>query len=816
MERYVCIHGHFYQPPRENPWLEAIEVQDSAYPYHDWNERITVECYAPNGRARILDNAGYIEKIVNNYARMSFNFGPTLLAWMAESDPLTYQGILDADRESSERFGGHGSALAQAYNHMIMPLANQHDKRTQVIWGIRDFESRFGRKPEGMWLPETAVDLATLEHLVDQGIRFTVLSPYQARRVRPLGGRHWRDASNGRIDPSMAYRLRLPSRRTIDLFYYDGPISRAVAFEGLLNKGEYLSGRLLSAFSDSRTWPQLVHIATDGETYGHHHVHGDMALAYALNEIENHEQVSLTNYGEFLEKHPPTQESEIFENSSWSCVHGVERWRSNCGCNTGVHPGWNQEWRSPLREALDRLRDSIAPRYEEEASKLLRDPWEARDEYVGVLLDRSRDNVEPFFTRQARRELSEDDKVRALKLLELQRHAMLMYTSCGWFFDELSGIETVQVMQYAGRVLQLSAELLGDHLEAEFLEHLGKAKSNVPEFRDGKSIYAKSVNPARVDLQKAGAHYAVSSMFEEYSEQARIFCYTVERKEHKLLQAGKTRLALGRARVASEITWESEEVTYGIVHFGDHSVSGGIRSYRDEEAYQALVHEVSTTFSLGDVAELIRVVDKNFGSGTYSLRLLFRDEQRRVLGLILDSTLAEAEALYRSFYEDHAPLMRFVTELGMPLPERFKIAAEVILNTDLGREFESPKLDRERIQNLLEEATNTGALLNRPTLQFTLRKTLQRVARDFRKKPENRERLKALEDAVELVRSLPFEVDMWKVQNLYYEVMQGVYPRLKAQLTESNPQPREWLERVTTLGGKLHMRVPLNSENKNS
>ncbi|MCL6482072.1 MAG: DUF3536 domain-containing protein, partial [Firmicutes bacterium] len=375
MERYICIHGHFYQPPRENPWLEAIEQQDSAYPYHDWNERITAECYAPNAASRILDSEGRIVRIVNNYARISFNFGPTLLAWMEQHAQETYRAVLEADRESRERFGGHGSALAQAYNHLIMPLANSRDKRTQIRWGIHDFVHRFGRRPEGMWLPETAVDLETLELMAEQGIRFTILEPGQARRVRPIGGRTWRDVAGGRIDPTTAYRLRLKSGHSICLFFYDGPIARAVAFEGLLARGENFANRLVSAFNDSRSWAQLVHIATDGETYGHHHLYGDMALAYALQYLEEHRLARLTNYGQYLELHPPTQEVEIFENTSWSCAHGVERWRSDCGCNTGGHPGWNQAWRAPLREALDWLRDTLAPRYEKHAGALLRDPW---------------------------------------------------------------------------------------------------------------------------------------------------------------------------------------------------------------------------------------------------------------------------------------------------------------------------------------------------------------------------------------------------------------------------------------------------------
>ena len=342
MERYICIHGHFYQPPRENAWLESIEVQDSAYPYHDWNERITAECYAPNTASRILDGEGYITKLVNNYSKISFNFGPTLLSWLKDNHSDIYQAILEADRLSQENFSGHGSAMAQAYNHMIMPLANRRDKYTQVVWGIADFGHRFGRKPEGMWLPETAVDLETLDIMAEEGIKFTVLAPTQASRVRRIGADDWEDVSDASIDPTMAYRLNLPSGREIALFFYDGPISRNIAFEDTLDSGEKFAYRLTDAFSEERDWPQLVHIATDGETYGHHHRFGDMALAFALEYIEANNLAAITNYGEYLEKNPCTYEVEIFENTSWSCTHGVERWRSDCGDNSGGNPNWNQ------------------------------------------------------------------------------------------------------------------------------------------------------------------------------------------------------------------------------------------------------------------------------------------------------------------------------------------------------------------------------------------------------------------------------------------------------------------------------------------
>jgi alpha-amylase/alpha-mannosidase (GH57 family) len=512
MERYLCIHAHFYQPPRENPWLETVELQDSAYPFHDWNERITAECYAPNSASRILSGDRIVD-IVSNYSKISFNFGPTLLSWLEQNSPEVYAGILDADRASAERFGGHGSAMAQVYNHMILPLASRADKQTQIEWGIRDFEHRFGRKPEGMWLAETAVDLETLQVLAEAGIKFTVLAPHQAARVRGRGGENWEDVGGARIDPTMAYVQCLPSGREINVFFYDGPISRAVAFEGLLSNGETFAARLMSGFSETRERPELMHIATDGETYGHHHKYGDMALAYALHHIESNGLARLTNYGEFLDKFPPTHEVEIVENTSWSCAHGIERWRSDCGCNSGGHAGWNQQWRGPLRDALDWLRDTLVPLYEQSAAELLKDPARARNDYIDVVLDRSPENISAFFSRHARKRLLADERTRALRLLEMQRHAMLMFTSCGWFFDELSGIETTQVIFYAGRAIQLAQQLFGDHLEEHFEERLTTARSNLSEQGDAREIYRKWVKTSAVDLQKVAAHYAISLLF---------------------------------------------------------------------------------------------------------------------------------------------------------------------------------------------------------------------------------------------------------------------------------------------------------------
>src|SRR5581483_10096523 len=451
--RFICIHGHFYQPPRENPWLEAVETQDSAHPYHDWNERITAECYEPNASSRILDARDRITKIVNNYASISFNFGPTLLSWLEQKEPATYAAVIDADRASRDRLDDHGSAIAQVYNHMILPLANARDLQTQVRWGIRDFEHRFGRKPEGMWLPETAVDIPSLEALAAEGIAFTILAPHQAARWRAIGSHSWNETP---VDPTRPYRCHLPSRRHIDIFFYDGPISRAVAFENLLARGENLAHRLLAAFSDSREHAQIVNIATDGETFGHHHRFGDMALAYAIDYINERKLARITNYAEFLAGNPPATEVEIVERTSWSCSHGVARWEYDCGCNVAAPAGWNQQWRAPLRESFNWLRDQCAPIFEEYGSRLLHDPWAARDDYIGVILDRSEENIDRFLARHAKPAAS---ATQILELMEMQRNAMLMFTSCGWFFNDVSGIETVQVLRYAGRVIQLAEKI---------------------------------------------------------------------------------------------------------------------------------------------------------------------------------------------------------------------------------------------------------------------------------------------------------------------------------------------------------------------
>jgi len=836
-ERYVCIHGHFYQPPRENPWLEAVETQSSAAPYHDWNERITAESYAPNGAARVLNGQNKIIRIINNYGRISFNFGPTLLSWLKDNAQRVYSMILDADANSQRRFGGHGSAMAQVYNHVIMPLASTRDKITQVRWGIADFESRFGRKPEGMWLSETAVDLETLDIMAAHGIRFVVLAPHQCARVRELAvaeksgksdakGRStkqaaienaavdganvaaatpsgspgasepdaeasWKETPSAEVDTTRAYLVQLQESRSIAAFFYDGPRSRAIAFEGLLNDGETFARRLLGGFSDKSDHAQLVHVATDGESYGHHHRYGEMALAWALKWLENEGKVKLTNYGEFLEKFPPAYEAEIVEDTSWSCAHGVERWRSDCGCNGG-RQGWNQQWRKPLRESLDWLRDTVAPLVKARGVELFKDVDAARNGYISVILDRSPESVDAFLAMHASHNLSPAERVMAFELMELERHAQLMYTSCGWFFDEISGIETVQIIAYASRVLQLARLIFGEdaaHLEAEFEQQLEAAKSNIPEQQNGASVYERYVKNMQVDLEQVGAHYAISSVFTSYPDQTDLFCYSVRRLEYGVENSGRGRLAIGKAHIRSRITDEQETVVFAVLHFGDQNISAAVKSHKQEEEglYEEFARAVRGAVVRADFPEVIRGFDRYFGETNYSIQSLFRDEQQRIMEIILKPRLQRVEASLASIYEDQASLLHFLGATGLRRPAALTLAATFAINAGLRRALESNPIDAIQMRVYLGLAETDHVELDKPQLSYIadqqMKQAMVRLQEDGTMNGEQQ----SLENALFVARTLselPFDRNLWQAQNIWYDIYLKVYPSIKAKTTK--------------------------------
>ncbi len=800
--RYICIHGHFYQPPRENPWLEQVETQDSAAPFHDWNERITSECYAPNGASRIVNQEGEIIRILNNYAHMSFNFGPTLLSWLEQCAPRTYRMILEADHASQMKFSGHGSAMAQVYNHMIMPLASRRDKTTQIRWGIADFERRFGRRPEGMWLAETAVDSETLELLAEHHIQFTVLAPHQCARVRPMGkdkDAPWMETSAETLDTKHPYIVRLKNKKKIAVFFYDGPRSRAVAFEGLLNSGETFAARLMGGFTDEDA-PQLVHIATDGESYGHHHKQGEMALSYALKLIEQNPDIALTNYGEFLEKFPPQWEAQIAENTSWSCSHGIERWRSNCGCNAG-HPGWNQEWRAPLREALDWLRDAVAPLTEETARPLFKDVWAARDGYIHVVLDRA--DLNQFLARYAKRELNAEERITALKLMELQRHALLMFTSCGWFFDEISGIEASQVIAYAARVLQLAAQLFGPRgagLEEHFIEILRKAKSNLPQEGDGASVYLRRISTLKVGLEQVAAHYAISSLFSNYPDEATLFCYTARRLAYEVITSGHSRLLLGQARIISQITEESQEASFAVVHFGDQNINAVVQRYDESqsEKYREFAEKARAAVTNADFPEVVRLFDRTFSGPSYSIQSLFKDEQRRILNTILQPPVSEVESSLIAIYEGHASLLHFLSRNGFPKPRALELAADFAVNAGLRRAIDSDPIDALQVRTWLRIADTDQIALDSSLLRYIVDLKMKRVMVALHAAPE---RMDLLDDALLTARTvseLPFELNLWQAQNIWYDTL---------RLSWNQDFSPEWKEKFHELGAQMKILV---------
>ncbi|HVR39945.1 MAG TPA: DUF3536 domain-containing protein [Thermoanaerobaculia bacterium] len=770
--RYLTIHGHFYQPPRENAWLEAVETQDSAFPWHDWNERITAECYEPNATARILDEKDRIRRIVNNYAWISFNFGPTLLSWLEVRAPQTYAAILDADRASRQRFSGHGCAIAQAYNHIILPLANERDRKTQVRWGIRDFESRFGRKPEGMWLPETAVDVASLEALAAEGIRFTILEPHQAKTI---------------VDPTLPYRCKLPSGRSIAIFFYDGPISRAVAFENLLARGELFAHRLISAFASAPAHPQLVNIATDGETYGHHHRFGDMALAYALQYIEQNKLAHITNYGEMLAMNPPTHDVEIVDDTSWSCAHGVERWRSNCGCSTGGGAGWNQKWRAPLRDAFDWLRERAAAIFEN--VNVFRDPWAARDDYIDVILDRSQESIDRFAKKHTQSSVLSP---QSLELLEMQRNAMLMYTSCGWFFNDISGIETVQVLQYAARVVQLAEKLSGTSLEPELLARLEPAKSNLTDRGDAKQIYIREIVPARVDLPRVAAHFAVASLFDNFDDDARVYCYDIHRHDFEIHKAGRARMAIASITIRSRITHEQQSFELAVLHLGETELTGGVRPTKSSD-YDAIKRALVEAMEPGGIPAVIRLLDQHFSETPVSIRSLFRDEQRRIFHELCNATLEEAESAFRQLHERYDPLMRFHTRLGIPVPKVLQMAAEFDLNVQLRRLLADANPALAEIESRLREASDENVTLEETTL-LAFKNAIERASQQFAEHPEDLDRLETYESLVDIARNAKLGLDLRAAQTTYY--------RMKGSVRPVFDEPR-WLELFDALGEKL-------------
>ena len=805
---YLTIHGHFYQPPRENPWLEYLETQDSASPAHDWNERIDAECYTPNSVSRIVDNRNMILDIVNNYTYINFNFGPTLLSWLEKYSPLTYKRIIEADKQSVLEHDGHGNAIAQVYNHMIMPLANENDKHTQVIWGIRDFEARFGRKPEGMWLAETATDDDTLRVLIEHGIKYTILSPYQAQRVRHFNSNDWQDVSWGNIDPARAYRYYLKSQpeKYIDLFFYDGAISKSVAFDEILKDGQRFIKRLQEGISNDRNYPQLINIATDGESYGHHTKFGDMALAYIMKVMARDKGFTITNYAQYLEKFPPQVEVDIKPVSSWSCFHGVGRWKEDCGCSTGGHPSWNQKWRKPLREALDYLRDELVVIFEKEASKYMQNPWGARNNYIDVVLNRNEETIRKFQDENFVQNLTEEQKVNAMKLLEMQRQTMLMYTSCGWFFSEISGIETVQIMKYAARAMQLAKDFTDKDIRFEFLEILKEAKSNIAECGTGKDVYMKYVVPSVITKKQIANLWAISSLYRETEDEEHVYCYKITKKDYKTIGKAKFRLVFAHLQVQSDLTLEKSDIILALLKYSGGDFHCAIKPYTNEEDYKQIQNNLTDVYLNAPVTEILRAFDENFGNEYYTLKDVFLEERRKVLDTMLKGKIQKFDQAYQEMYFDSKSSIFYMQSLGVKIPDEFKILAKYTLSKHFNEILSETNecLTAEKLQQakaIIDEALKIGIEFDTTHVSSLyskkVAKSILNLAHDF-----NMEQAQVVISLLNEIDILNLKVTISEAQNIYFG---KVLKKFKNVIESETKLDRSFMNLVLNIGTQLNI-----------
>lgn len=676
---HICIHGHFYQPPRENPWLGVIERQPSAFPHHDWNERIAAECYAALASSPVRDSAGGIRDMYNCYAHLSLNVGPTLFAWLERNLPELLPGIAAGDRLHAGARGGHPGALAQPYSHPILPLQPPRDRRTQIVWGIREFEHRFGRLPLGMWLPECAVNMDTVRALIDHGIKFTILSPYQCSKVRAFGQEEWRDVSDGGPDTRVPYRIfevdgagRTHFNRHLDVFFYDPGLSMKISFEHLLKRPVALRAELGRRFDRDANLPQLALIATDGEIYGHHEPGGEEALARVFAETAPEMGLYVSNLEQYLAENPPASEARLWDGedgkgSSWSCGHGVGRWHRDCGCRGGGPEHWRQEWRSHLRGAFDRLAQAVAAIFEREGARYFTDPWEARDDYISVLLHDNPEARAGFLARHAAGNISEEARVCAWELLEASRNAMLMYTSCGWFFDDLAGIEPVQNMRYALRAAELAQPYAEADLTALLREGLGRGRSNREGVGTGADIFDREVLPSRYGPERLAAAHVLPRMAGLHPGRC-LAAVEDEMKEER--RAGDRLVRRGLATVTDRLTGRRRRLAYVAALWGGAG-AGAIFPGGDsaEEFARALKLKDSET--------------ADFFAGGVGLRDLPREAREGLLAVLKRKSLLQAERGLDEAYAAAAPLLEAYAASRLEPPAHLRSHADTALSQRL-------------------------------------------------------------------------------------------------------------------------------------
>lgn len=756
---YLVIHGHFYQPPRENPWLGIVEKEASAHPWHDWNRRITEECYAPNWWARVYGPKGELKEVLNNYAFMSFDFGPTLLNWLRRHAPRVYKAILLGDLQSRRRYGGHGAAIAHPYSHIILPLAHPEDRRLDIHWGILDFRLRFGRDPEGMWLPECAVDTDTLEDLVDEGISFVLLSPQQAKRTRRPEG-YWQEVDGSRMDTFRPYKVKLPSGRELSVFFLHHGLSMGVSFGDLLRDGEKFLWAIREAMPQGGH--PLVAIVSDGETFGHHKPFGEMALSYIFWTLQRKEGPKLTVFGEFLEKYPPEDEVELHERSSWSCAHGLGRWERDCGCSTGAHPEWNQKWRRPLREALNWLRENLRDLFATEGEKVFFDPQRARLEYMEVFVEPSR--KEAFLKEH----LKGSHPGKALGLLEMERESLLMFTSCAWFFDDPSGIETLLALKHAARAIDLARIYGGIDLERGFLERLREVKSNIPEKGTGKDLYLKEVIPHRVDVEKAAFHALMHPLLGEKRE--RLGAYRTSYPSEEERKLGKARLRIGEVVLEDERTLEKASFPFALLDFGDHNL---LCSLGDVD-----LQGIKGAFEAGDLATASLLIRETQGK-TFTLLSLLDEFKEKVLYGLLEEKWKGLYPFIEGHYMECLPLVQLTRSLGLKIPPDLSALSHCVLLGKAKKALE--ELSPELLEEVLREARVLGVEVDLSHLRGEMAERFNSYLEEMLDRKGDVD-LKELKKAVEICKTLG--VPLGKFQAYLFMLVKGQREALSQELRD--------------------------------
>jgi len=784
---FVCFHGHFYQPPRENPWLEAIEQQPSAAPDHDWNMRITRECYLPNSRARVLSRDGRIAQLRNNYAWISFNFGPTLTEWLERHAPAVYEAVREADRLSQARLG-EGNAIAQVYGHAILPLASARDQRTQVRWGIADFVHRFGRKPVGMWLPETAVDRASLRCLAEEGIRFTILAPTQAQRVSLAGG-PFQPVDANSLDTTRAYSCEVGGGKTIALFFYDPVLASGIAFGDLLRDGRALAARMLERGLGKGERP-LVHVAADGETYGHHHRFGEMALAAALDELERDARSELTNYAAYLRQCPPQDRIEIRERTAWSCAHGLARWSADCPCHAG-RADWQHRWRGPLRSALEWLKEELDRRFEHWAGRWLRDPWQARDRYIDVLLRPNVEVREAFLEQQVRRALNARERTAVWKLLEMQRAALLMFTSCGWFFDDPSGLETQQILSYAARAVELAAEF-GPSLESELVARLEEGPSNVPEFATIGGVFRRAVRPRRFSPERVLAHYAMEAALEPPAKVERVYTYEVTSMDRAFDAGANMRFAAGLVSARHARTEEERPYEYIVLHWGGHEFRCTVRRAQ-AAVVQRDPRQWLDQYRGEPLAEFLREMEVWFPGPSYDLAELFDAHRRRILDRVTREIRERIARMYERVIDENRRLIEFLTSEELPLLPELEWALRFVLQQrweERVHAFANGRTEFDEVAAVADDARRWGLQLDP---QRAGKELAEAIARALEPKEWSEQQVGEVERLLDAASALGVALDLSDAQEHFY----------RTWVRQHAAWPRNLRTRAAQLGQRL-------------